>query len=245
MLKNILKDKKVFIFDLDGTLIESLNLWSDADCFIIKQLTGITVDPVELGHERDAFLGSCKSDSPYSEYLLYLMESYNINFDFEALRSYRKTVCYKMLDNVKLKPCAIELLQLLKSSGYKLALATSGAKGSVRRVLHEIDATKVLGDNIFDVIMMQADVDNLKPAPDVHNKIKEVLGFSDNEAVVIEDSIVGIMAAKNANLDCIVVREDYHPNQEDIKKNAQVYVNSLEEIYNYMKNLANNGPKLR
>lgn len=245
MLANILKNKKVFIFDLDGTLIESLNIWSEADCYVIKELTGITVDPAELGHERDLFLAECKSLEPYREYVLYLMETYNLNVDFESLREYRRTVCYKMLETVKLKPYAIELLRLLKNMGCKLALATTGAKESVNRILNEIEATKALGDNIFDVVMRQADVDNLKPAPDVHNKIKEILGFREEEAVVIEDAVVGIEAAKNANLDCIVVKEPYHYDQEAIINNAQIYVNSLEEVYNIMKELANNGPKLR
>ena len=93
--------------------------------------------------------------------------------------------------------------------------------------------------------MTQNDVVNLKPAPDIHLKIKEALGFLDEEAVVIEDSLVGLNAASNANLDCIVVKETYHPNQEAIKNSAQVYINSLQEMYDCMLKIANNRPKLR
>lgn len=245
MLTNLLKNKKVFIFDMDGTLIKSLGIWDNSDSFVIKELTGLYVPPVELGAFRDKFLGECKSDNPYYDYVVCLKKKYNIECDIEDLIEYRKTVCYEALNTLKLKPYAYELLTLLKSLGYKLCLATCGAKDSLARILYQIEETKVLGDNIFDIILKQGDIINLKPAPDIHLKLKELIGFDNEEAVVIEDSLVGLEAARNAGLDCIIVKEEYHQNEDEIKKNAKFYINSLEELYNCVLEIAKNKPKIR
>ncbi|MCH5167181.1 MAG: HAD family phosphatase [Erysipelotrichales bacterium] len=244
MLKSILKNKNVFIFDLDGTLIDSLNIWSTVDAMIIKEMTGASVDLCHLSLEREQFLAECKSKSPYQDYVVFLIERYQLDCNKDDLIEYRKGVTFKMLESLKLKPFAYELLTLLKSMGKTLCIATTGPKSSVDRILGKIEGTKIIG-SLFDIVIMQNDVINLKPAPDAHFKIKDMLGMADADAIVIEDSIVGINAAKRANLDYIVVREDYHSNQDEIRNSAPIYVESLEEIYNSMLEIANNKPKLR
>lgn len=245
MLDELLQTKKVFIFDLDGTLIDSLRIWNIADITLIKDLTGINVDELVIGKERDEFLAQTKSVNPYFDYIIYLKDKYNIGQNIDEIVAYRSYIAQELMKTITLKPYVKEVLILLKKLGMSICLATTGPYRQVKNIFEVYENTKFLGNNYFDSIVTHEDVVNLKPSPDAHLLLQDRLGFKKEEAVIIEDSIVGIGAAINAGIDFITVREDNNLEQESIKKLSKYYIDSLQILYDNLVNLAQRDQKIR
>ena len=69
----MLKNKKVIIFDLDGTLIDSIGIWNDIDEKLIKTIGDGTIDNIDIGIQRDSKLKEfSKFDDAYLEYCGFL-----------------------------------------------------------------------------------------------------------------------------------------------------------------------------
>ena len=67
------KNKKVIIFDLDGTLIDSIGVWNDIDRELIEELGTVEFDGVNIGKQRDSILKELsKTDDMYLEYCGFL-----------------------------------------------------------------------------------------------------------------------------------------------------------------------------
>lgn len=245
MLKNMLESKKLFIFDMDGTLIESLGIWSEADQVFLKNVAGVSIDASKIGYIRDKFISECGNGDPYLAWVDYIKTEYNIDATLEELADYRKRICFDLIGaRLTLKPYAKELLSLLKENGYKLCLSSSGAKSSIDRILYKIEATSFLGEDIFDLILSSSSVKKLKPSPEIHELALRHFGVEKNEAVIIEDSSVGLEAAKKAGIDAIIVKEVLNKDYETIKEESDYYIDSLEYLYKIMLEITKKSPKL-
>lgn len=73
------RNKKVIIFDMDGTLIDSIGIWNKTDEILIRQLSGSNNIGIEdIGQMRDSILAQCKSEDIYLEYCDYLGKNINL-----------------------------------------------------------------------------------------------------------------------------------------------------------------------
>lgn len=245
MLDDLLQNKNTFIFDLDGTLIDSLCIWNRTDTILLHDLVNISISELDIGKERDEFLAQAKSNNPYVEYVIYLKNKYNFTQEIEEMLNYRSYVSKELMKTVTLKPYVEEVLSLLKKLNMTICLATTATYHHVQNIFYKNENTRFLGNNIFDSIVTQNDVINLKPSPDLHLLLQERLGFEKSEAVIIEDSVVGIGAAMRAEIDYIAVKEEHNLEQEKIREMSKYYIESLEILYNYLRDINENKPKIR
>lgn len=72
-----------------------------------------------------------------------------------------------------------------------------------------------LSDDYFDFILTRDDVQKTKPNPEVYNKIADKLGVSKNEILIIEDSLIGVQAAKTSQIDVAVIYDKYSDNDRE------------------------------
>jgi HAD superfamily hydrolase (TIGR01509 family) len=100
----------------------------------------------------------------------------------------------------KLLPGVVEHLEAAKSMGLKLGVASSSTRDWVRGHLARLGIL-----DRFDCLRCRDDVANVKPDPDLYIAVLECLGVLASEAIAVEDSPNGVMAAKRAGLRCVAI----------------------------------------
>ena len=83
----MLENKKVIIFDLDGTLIDSVGIWNEIDRRLIAEVGTIAVGDEDIGKQRDEKLKEyCKYEDAYLEYCGFLKEKYHSKMSKEQIK---------------------------------------------------------------------------------------------------------------------------------------------------------------
>ena len=123
----------------------------------------------------------------------------------------------------KLLPGVVQHIDQAKALGLKVGVASSSTAEWVRGHLARLGILEK-----FDCLRCRDDVGNAKPEPDLYIAVLDCLGVSASEAIAIEDSPNGVMAAKRAGLRCVAI-----PNSITAKldlSGADVLLSSLAEI---------------
>ena len=107
------------------------------------------------------------------------------------------------------RPGACRLLGDLAAAGAALAVATTGSRGWVERVLG-----RSTPDATFPVVVTGSDVEARKPDPEAYRRAVELLGLPGGEVVAVEDSAEGLQSALGAGLRCAVVVNGYTENHD-------------------------------
>lgn len=181
---------KALIFDLDGTLINSMPLHVLAWTTVYKE-RGYTIDPKIIYN-----LGGVSS----KDVVIYLK---NKGMDVGDIDSFveRKVAAYRaQFNKLKTFPTIEKLLRNAKNKGKLIAIGTGTQRINVDSVLNLLN----LKDYI-DVSVSANDVKRHKPFPDTFLKAAELLHLNPSECVVFEDGPLGIKAALNGGFDCIEV----------------------------------------
>lgn len=106
----------------------------------------------------------------------------------------------KLVINIPL----LSMLRGFKASGGLTALASTARRNNLLNALNYIKAY-----DIFSLIVAGEDVKKGKPEPEIYNKILDTLQVKPTEALIFEDSMVGMMAAQNAGVQFIQITKNY------------------------------------
>lgn len=208
-----LKDKKYIIFDMDGTLIDSIGVWNRTDQKLIEEYGKVNVDLEDIQSERDAFLHSNQDTDIYLAYCQYLINKYGFTIkDKEQLLKIRWSESGKVLEEeMDFKPDVVELILKLKNLGFKVILATMTTQ--VQLDIYSKKNKKMLQqmniEETFDLITRKEDVQNKKPAPEIYNKIMQHYDAKSEECLVFEDSYTGVLASNNAGIEVVNIYDKY------------------------------------
>ena len=228
-----LDNLNLVIFDLDGTLIDSNGVHNELDIELVRTF-GETKNSEEILKERDEILKNNKTGDIYLNYCGFLKIKYNLDLSKEEILQYRRDLSKKFAMNIKYKPDADRFIKYLKNQNIKLALATVSRRETIDIYVNENEnmRNKCNLEKYFDYIVTKDDVKLKKPNPEVYNKIINKFKIEDSsKCLVVEDSLTGVMAAKNANLDVIVVYDKYSDkDRAKLNEMANYNVKSFKEL---------------
>lgn len=237
----MIKNKKVILFDMDGTLIDSVGIWNEVDKNLISQLGGESFSEEEIQLQRDTLLREfSKCSNPYEEYCGFLGKKYNSSLTPAEIVKLRYNIAQKYLvDIVDYKPDAEKLLKLLKNLGYTLIIATTTKRSNmdIYRTKNKNIMKKAPIDEYFSRVYTREDAKEIKPNPEIYYKIMKELNVLPEECLIFEDSLIGVEAGKNAGIDVAVIYDKYSADElKEIQKKATYYFKSFADVISVVSN---------
>jgi HAD superfamily hydrolase (TIGR01509 family) len=186
-MKTYLDEYKAFIFDLDGTLINSEKYHADGFAHAVETLSGYQLTPAE---RREFFEGHTHLFTPV------LAERHGLTLDPGAVLLHKR----EHLDRnfkVEVLPGAEGFIEKWRNS-MRMALASNSPRQFVKRAL--VDAGLI---DVFESVVTADDVTCRKPDPEMYALTLKNLNLAAEDVMVFEDSPAGVAAAQAAG--CTVV----------------------------------------
>lgn len=214
MLKNI----GAVIFDMDGSLVDSMWMWRAIDIEYLGRY-GIPL-PENLQSEIEGM--------SFGETALYFKEYFPIPDSLEEIKqTWNRMAWDKYIYEVPLKKGIPEFLNGCRTHGIRLGIATSNS----RELVENVAATHQLRE-YFTSIVTGSDVERGKPAPDIYLEAAGQLGILPSECLVFEDIVAGIQAGKNAGMRVCAVEDAYSAHDRERKKElADYYIEDYMDLF--------------
>lgn len=213
----MLQQKEAVIFDMDGSLVDSMWVWKDIDMEYLGRF-GLEI-PDDLQQEIEGM--------SFTETARYFRERFGLDRSVDQIRAdWNEMAWDKYRTRVMLKPGARELLDYCRSQGIKLGIATSNSREIVDMVMEERGVA-----DYFSCIMTACEAKKGKPAPDVYLLTARQLSVDPKNCLVFEDIVFGIQAGKAAGMEVCAVDDAYSAYQEAEKRSlADYYIKDFREI---------------
>ena len=204
------------IFDFDGTLFDSMHVWKGIR-YKIFDIIG-----VELTKEdEEAFKGLFLKET-----IVLAKERFNLQESYEELLG--KLFQYiknRYLTETEPKNDIIEFLQKLKSKGVKIGIATATGEVALEAVLEKYGML-----HYFSAIYSTYTVGASKTDPKVYDVVLNELGTDKNTTWVFEDALYAARTAKANGYNVVGIYDKSEPEQEELKKTVDIYINNYCEL---------------
>lgn len=216
-LKEKLQEFEAVLFDLDGTLVDSMWMWTEID----REYLG------KFGLELPEDLQKCIEGMSFSETAIYMKERFQIPDTTDEMKAeWNAMACEKYRHQVPFKEGALEFLKMCKEMGIRLGVATSNSRELVEQVAEALSL-----HDYFAYILTACEVKKGKPAPDVYLAVAEKLEAEPRKCLVFEDIVPGIMAGKNAGMKVCAVEDPYSVGSRREKRElADYYIENYREL---------------
>jgi 2-hydroxy-3-keto-5-methylthiopentenyl-1-phosphate phosphatase len=207
------KEIRGVIFDLDGTLVDSLEA--------IRTAFLHTIDTLKLDVDVEKSFGEMMN-WPLTVGMEKIFPGADLN---DVVKVFREKYHGIYKDMSPIKSGIPEVLAYLAGSGVKLTVATNKLAPYARELLEHLAI-----DGFFEAIIGVGDVTNPKPAPDMVDAAIEKMGTTRDDTILVGDSQVDIETARNSNIDVYVVSDSFDTPEELVKRKPRKMFYSTEEL---------------
>jgi len=216
----MLKDIKGIVFDMDGTLVDSLMVWD-----------------VLWSRAGERFLGdstfhpSDKDDKivrtlTLKDAMNHIHSVYNIANSGEELLEAANEMMIEFYENdVTLKKGVLEFLEYCYKKGIKMCVASATALDLINMAVKHCNIGKYFVD-----ILSCADIGKGKDQPDIYLMAMERLGTKPEETCIFEDSHIAINTAYNIGMKTVGIYDKHNFGHEEMKKLSNVYIDDGETM---------------
>lgn len=191
---------KAVIFDLDGVIAETEHVHIQAEKETMLK-HGIKISEDELHQYTGTTAKQMFTD---------LIRRYQLRTTFDEIFSQKEEIMFKLLERgVEPTRGVIELLYRLKKARIRLGIASSSHKRLIDYVLNKLGITR-----LFDSVVGAEDIRNSKPDPEIFLTCASRLNVGPSECLVVEDSMLGVEAARKAGMKCLGYKNPNSGNQD-------------------------------
>jgi len=213
----MIENYKYVIFDFDGTLVDSMQMWQNLDNEILGK----------HGIVPDTFVKNKIKTLSITETAAFFRTRYTLDMTTEELvKEILDLAAYKYENEIKLKPYVKSLLSQFRREGVKMCIATASTRKNVEKVLNMYG---IRGH--FDFIVTGEEVDLGKEHPQIYLNCADRFGVKPEEILVFEDVYHAVLTASNAGFNVIAVYDECA--KDDIFKISQIaygYINDFSEL---------------
>ena len=215
-LQEMLSGIKACIFDMDGTLVDSLGMWSDIDRRFFAR----------YGMEIPADYEKKINHMSFLEMAQFTKEEYQIPDSVETITElWTEWSKEEYESEIQAKPGAQELLQFLKEQGIPLSLATTN-----RKELYEPCLRRNHLYSYFDYIMNVNEINSAKSEPKIYQLLAAKMNVKPEETLVFEDILIAVNTAHQAGFKVAAVYDKRNErDQQKIKTLSDFYFKSFLE----------------
>lgn len=217
------------IFDLDGTLIDSMGIWSQIDNdFLTSRNIKLTEDLFE----------DLESGNSFFEVAAHFKKKFNLLESMEEIiEGWMKIASYHYKNTITLKSGVLEFLDFLKSNKIKMAIGTSNVSLLTEAVLKK---NGIL--DYFEAIVTGENGIKGKPFPDIFLTAAKKLNVEPNNCLVIEDLPDGVKAAKNAEMSVWTIFDKFSENKKNVLVElSDNYFNNYKEMLDHIRKFDQKG----
>lgn len=186
-INDILEGIEAVIFDLDGTLVDSMWVWGAIDEEDFKRHGHPVPEGLQASISGMSFTETAEYIKRTYPFFTETVEEMKSNWSQMAEEAYRT--------QVMLKPGAYEFLTYMKQQGIQMGVASSNFIGLVETVLNARGIREM-----FRSVHTSCEVAHGKPEPDIYLLVASELGVAPEHCLVFEDILEGIQAGKRAGM---------------------------------------------
>lgn len=211
---------KGVIFDLDGTLLNTLNDLHNAVCFALKNNS---INTFDISYTKQYIGNGIKM------LITRALKHNNLEFDEKVFNDFKTYYEKHQLDYTVPYEGIDEMLNKLNSLGYRLAIVSNKHQEAVTSLGKKFFYKKI------DVLIGSKQSMKLKPHPDMLLEALEKLSLKVDECIFVGDSDVDMITANNANMKVIGVTWGFRDAKVLKENNATYIINTPNELLNIIK----------
>lgn len=213
---------KGFIFDVDGTILDSMEIWMDAAKLYLK----------DLGIEAEENLGDIMFSLTMAEGAEYIRKTYKVNLsDKEICDGINQKVFGFYKEEAPLKGKSIEILEYAQNNNIPMVVATSTDRPMIEAAFERLNLGKY-----FKKIYTTTEVGSGKDKPEIFMRAMETLGTKPDETWLFEDGAYSMDTAKKMGIHTVGIYDKSSDKEQDMVKSlADVYITSWDEYEKVIK----------